>query len=1025
MMEFDRPQKRPAPRRRRPEEEAGRIEADRKAREKAEAERQAEARAKREAQQRAEAERRKAKERAAAESERRRQERASAKARADAERRRTLNDQREAAERAAAKKRAKQKAREEAAQTLNDKREAAERAAAEKRAKKQRSEQIDKSREGAPTGEPTKTEKELDPAFTQLIGKEPFSKSDPLTPSEVKAIKERTAKAKQPVEPDPVKDSPEFKTLEDAKVAALENSKVKRLEKMAAISFPDAVDPKTGKVDLAKVPLLNKRGGAGAITAGIAERELSRSEQLERAIGTKDGFATSVLGESLISFVPVAGTAYFWNEMSPTWRAISIALDAVDVVTPFVPVGAYARQSAGFVRGANVVKAEKNLVDAFANMTSDVAVFDAKLGAEVTQHAKNAKQYGKDYAKLRQLEDLGEGISEGKQALGSKTLAEQTAKAKDAAAKSKAALNDSGDALEKNLKDAGLKGEGSFNQTELKRVAATFDGMAVDHIRRIENAVDTPFDSSPALVKSKEGLASSTAALEESADILTKAKAAADDLGRAAIPGEAATGEVVLRNNLLRFKRSLKDLDKTLSAEGPKVEAIIARNNKKAAQAYTDGNLTSARAASMDASDAANRLREYAGGEFRELDKAALALQRTIKTANALEFDGKAAFMAEAVDAFSDIATRRNRALNNLNAYAEANPNAFAGIGGPGTTPSGGTLTPSKTTRTPRASIDTQVNDIIKNAPTLGLTPVGVDPFKETRGKAQAGGAVAEPTKTQPAIPNPADRPTGGQGGPGGKPKGKGVKGSFASRGPAGGPEPEDPPPGPGPRATETPTEDPPPKAEPGPKQTPTPGKGGKKKPETVGGPGRERDEVFIEEAEPIIDAPPKPVKTPQIVGAPAGEPEEGFHEEPAAAIKPPPSPAPKPEPRPDPARSPFKVGTGAPSRPRPDGTPRARGRPTPKPKKRFSLPDGRKLERGVFPEVVEYDQGITRVRHNLFTNRRTFKKLSRPTGQRPRDTLKVVSTSERAPRDRKFIQGFIKGEITPRSLTFTRRRGL
>ena len=65
------------------------------------------------------------------------------------------------------------------------------------------------------------------------------------------------------------------------------------------------------------------------------------------------------LAEPVIAFTPVVGTAYYWKDMSPTWRAISIAFDVVCLGFIAQGAAAGARAAKGYTAAARMKAALK------------------------------------------------------------------------------------------------------------------------------------------------------------------------------------------------------------------------------------------------------------------------------------------------------------------------------------------------------------------------------------------------------------------------------------------------------------------------------------------------------------------------------------------------------------------------------------------------------------------------------------------------------------------------------------------
>ncbi len=105
--------------------------------------------------------------------------------------------------------------------------------------------------------------------------------------------------------------------------------------------------------------------------------------------------------------------------------------------------------------------------------------------------------------------------------------------------------------------------------------------------------------------------------------------------------------------------------------------------------------------------------------------------------------------------------------------------------------------------------------------------------------------------------------------------------------------------------------------------------------------------------------------------------------------------------------------GTPPPRRtpPPPEGTPR-----TPPP--RFSVPGGRTLNPGEFPEVVEWPQGEVTVRFDLRTGKASYTDR-KPNKRSPEDGFRIVTKGKNAPATRTFNMGIVDVVITQDGLDF------
>lgn len=142
------------------------------------------------------------------------------------------------------------------------------------------------------------------------------------------------------------------------------------------------------------------------------------------------------------------------------------------------------------------------------------------------------------------------------------------------------------------------------------------------------------------------------------------------------------------------------------------------------------------------------------------------------------------------------------------------------------------------------------------------------------------------------------------------------------------------------------------------------------------------------------------------------------------------------------PTRLPATPPRTPPPRTPPPGEPPTKPPPTSGPPgrvispKRFELPDGSKLAEGRFPLIVEFPLGVSIMRINLQTGRRTFRENPNPTAD-PVKGFKIVSFTSEPPRKRTLDQGIVDIRVKPtgidfiaskrvvRGLGIKRRRGL
>lgn len=91
---------------------------------------------------------------------------------------------------------------------------------------------------------------------------------------------------------------------------------------------------------------------------------------------------------------------------------------------------------------------------------------------------------------------------------------------------------------------------------------------------------------------------------------------------------------------------------------------------------------------------------------------------------------------------------------------------------------------------------------------------------------------------------------------------------------------------------------------------------------------------------------------------------------------------------------------------------------PTPQ----FKLPKGKELPEGQFPRRVSWDQGVVRITYDLVTGRRTYARGSHPEAT-PSETFRIVETTDRPPRTRRFPMGTVDVDVDQAGLSFKGRR--
>ena len=117
-------------------------------------------------------------------------------------------------------------------------------------------------------------------------------------------------------------------------------------------------------------------------------------------------------GGFYISLVPVAGTIYHWDNMSPTWRAISIAMDALIVVS-WARAGIQALRAAKITPiktgAAQLAKAESALTKQMATKLSKA--YGKTIGTAYTTMMKAQNAYLKELASVEELIRKGKAVS--------------------------------------------------------------------------------------------------------------------------------------------------------------------------------------------------------------------------------------------------------------------------------------------------------------------------------------------------------------------------------------------------------------------------------------------------------------------------------------------------------------------------------------------------------------------------------------------------------------------------------------
>ncbi len=99
-------------------------------------------------------------------------------------------------------------------------------------------------------------------------------------------------------------------------------------------------------------------------------------------------------GRVAVGMIPVVGTVAFWKEMSPTWRAVSIAGDALFFAAPFLPRIAIGLKNIGNVKGAARVNkiisdSETTIAGAVEATSKDLLPSVRNLQKAQTTYAQN------------------------------------------------------------------------------------------------------------------------------------------------------------------------------------------------------------------------------------------------------------------------------------------------------------------------------------------------------------------------------------------------------------------------------------------------------------------------------------------------------------------------------------------------------------------------------------------------------------------------------------------------------------
>ena len=88
-----------------------------------------------------------------------------------------------------------------------------------------------------------------------------------------------------------------------------------------------------------------------------------------------------------------------------------------------------------------------------------------------------------------------------------------------------------------------------------------------------------------------------------------------------------------------------------------------------------------------------------------------------------------------------------------------------------------------------------------------------------------------------------------------------------------------------------------------------------------------------------------------------------------------------------------------------------------------FSMPDGEKLPNGIYPEIISFESGIVNQKINLLTGERIFEHRDKPSTKDSEDTFRVISTTQKMPKNRVFDQGLMNIFVTNKGIDIKRKR--
>lgn len=146
------------------------------------------------------------------------------------------------------------------------------------------------------------------------------------------------------------------------------------------------------------------------------ERVLIYYNESVRPIKTAEDFKIALKheikawGEFYVSLVPIAGTIYFWDDMSPAWKAISIALD-VAVLVPAIKAGISALRvkiRPVTTRVAQLIKIETNLARQMASKLN--VSYGKSVASAYTKMTQAQTRYLKRLAQIEELVRKGKPI---------------------------------------------------------------------------------------------------------------------------------------------------------------------------------------------------------------------------------------------------------------------------------------------------------------------------------------------------------------------------------------------------------------------------------------------------------------------------------------------------------------------------------------------------------------------------------------------------------------------------------------